>query len=415
MQLSVIIVNYNVKYFLEQCLSSLLAAIETVDAEVCVVDNASIDGSVEYLKTKFPRINFIVNTTNVGFAKANNMGLEQSQGKYVLFLNPDTILPEDCLTGCLAFLEGNEQAGALGVRMIDGTGAFLPESKRSFPSPATSFYKLTGLSRLFPNSTVFGRYALTYLSNRQNHEVDVLAGAFLMARKEMLCQLKGFDEAFFMYGEDIDLSFRIQMCGYKNYYFSETTIIHFKGESAKKGSFNYVRIFYQAMSIFVKKHYTGTSARVYVFFIQAAICLRASISAAGALFHQSKKPAENLAAVVKKQQTIVVGTEEEYHKLVDWLAKAGCGLQITGRVSVDRQRENAIGLVEDLPVLIRKGGAKQVIFCSGRMTYKAIIDAVQKLPANVSVRFHARGTDSIVGSDSKNRSGVFVAGSDRGL
>ncbi len=173
MLLSIIIVNYNVKYFLEQCLSSLQPAIALIDAEVWVIDNASTDGSVEYLKSKYPATNFIINTVNVGFGMANNQALQKCNGQYILFLNPDTILPEDSLTRCIDFMKAHAQAGALGIRMIDGSGNFLPESKRSFPSPHTSFYKLTGLSRIFPASKLFSRYALGYLNQYQNNEVDV--------------------------------------------------------------------------------------------------------------------------------------------------------------------------------------------------------------------------------------------------
>jgi GT2 family glycosyltransferase len=277
--LSVIIVNYNVKFFLEQCLYSVQKAIKNITAEVWVVDNASKDGSVEYLESKFPFVKFILNENNVGFANANNQALNQSTGEYILFLNPDTIVPEDCFEKCIAFLDANADAGALGIRMVDGSGTFLPESKRSFPSPSTSFYKLIGLTSLFPKSKTFARYSLGHLDEHKSHEVDVLAGAFLMARKNILQDMKGFDETFFMYGEDIDLSYRIQKSGFKNYYFAESTIIHFKGESTKKGSLNYIRMFYNAMSVFVSKHYSGSKARMFRFFIQIAIWLRAGITA----------------------------------------------------------------------------------------------------------------------------------------
>ncbi|GEO09545.1 hypothetical protein SAE01_20410 [Segetibacter aerophilus] len=257
----------------------MFTALENIDAEVWVIDNASTDGGVEYLRSRYPKAQFVSNAENVGFAKANNQVLNECQGKFILFLNPDTILPEDCLTKCIGFMKGDASVGGLGIRMIDGSGDFLPESKRSFPTPLTAFYKLAGLSSLFPESRIFSRYSLAYLNQHQNHEVDVLAGAFLLSRKEILLQLKGFDEAFFMYGEDIDLSYRIQKLGYKNYYFSESTIIHFKGESTRKGSLNYVKMFYMAMSIFVKKHYQGTAANVFASFIHVAIWLRATISA----------------------------------------------------------------------------------------------------------------------------------------
>lgn len=279
--LSVVIVNYNVKYFLEQCLYSLQKSAEGIPVEVIIVDNQSTDGSVDYLKSRFPHVKFIINDSNLGFAKACNKGLEFASGEYILFLNPDTLLSENTLRCCTRFLDQNKETGAVGVKMLDGAGRFLKESKRSFPSPLTSLYKLFGLSRLFPRSRIFSRYYAGHLDENKNHEVDVLAGAFMMIRKEVLQKLGSFDQEFFMYGEDIDLSYRIQKAGYKNYYLAETEIIHFKGESTRRGSFNYVRLFYTAMSIFVKKHYGGTKAGFFNAALHFAIWLRAAIAAAG--------------------------------------------------------------------------------------------------------------------------------------
>jgi GT2 family glycosyltransferase len=278
---SIVIVNYNVKYFLEQCLHSLRKSAAGISAEVIVFDNQSADGSIDYLKPRFPEVQFIISDTNLGFAKASNKGAGYAKGKYILFLNPDTLLSEDTLEKCIDFFEQNKEAGALGVKMIDGTGRFLKESKRSFPSPFTSLYKLFGLSNLFPHSKIFNRYYAGHLDNNKNHEVDVLAGAFMMVRREVLDKLGSFDEQFFMYGEDIDLSYRIQKAGYKNYYLAETETIHFKGESTRRGSFNYVRLFYTAMSIFVKKHYGGTRAGMFNAALHFAIWLRAGIAAIG--------------------------------------------------------------------------------------------------------------------------------------
>ncbi|MEO8109987.1 MAG: glycosyltransferase family 2 protein [Ginsengibacter sp.] len=279
MLLSVIIVNYNVKYFLEQCLCSLLEAFKNIDGEIIVVDNNSSDGSRDFFKNKFPGTHFIWNEENEGFAKANNKALKMATGDYVLFLNPDTILPEDCLEKCISFIKANNDGVALGIQMLDGSGKFLKESKRAFPSPITSFYKLSGLTRLFPHSRAFAKYHLGYLNKNKNHEVDVLAGAFMVVPKKILNMVGSFDESFFMYGEDVDLSYRIQKAGYRNFYFAESCIIHFKGESTKKGSLNYVRMFYKAMSVFVQKHYGGTKASLFNFFIQTAIYLRAGLAA----------------------------------------------------------------------------------------------------------------------------------------
>ena len=278
MQLSVIIVNYNVKYFLEQCLCSVIKAIQNIDAEIFVVDNNSTDGSKDFFKGRFSNVKFMWNTENIGFSKANNIALKHAAGRYILFLNPDTLLPEDCLERSISFLETHPEAGALGIKMLDGSGNFLKESKRAFPSPLTSFYKLSGLAKMFPHSKMFSKYYLGDLDEEQNHEVDVLAGAFMMVPKKIIDSVGSFDEDFFMYGEDIDLSYRIQKAGYKNLYFADSCIIHFKGESTKRGGLNYVRLFYKAMSIFARKHY-GNRAVLFNLLIQVGILLRAFLSA----------------------------------------------------------------------------------------------------------------------------------------
>src|SRR5258705_5100866 len=213
MKLSVIIVNYNVKHFLELCLCSVQKAIAGIPAEIIVVDNCSADNSIDYLQPKFPAVQFIANKENLGFAKGCNIGLRSAKGDLILFLNPDTFVPEDCFQKCISFLESHADAGALGIRMLDGRGKFLKESKRSFPSPMTSLYKLFGLSILFPRSKVFSKYHLGHLDENENHEVDVLAGAFMMVKKEVLEKVGSFDEIFFIYGEDVDLSYRIPKTG----------------------------------------------------------------------------------------------------------------------------------------------------------------------------------------------------------
>ena len=278
MKLSVIIVNYNVKHFLEQCLHSVYKAAKGIETEIFVVDNNSVDGSAQLIREKFHDLYFIENKENVGFSRANNQAIRIANGKYILLLNPDTVVEEDTFSKVIDFMEKHPDAGGLGVKMIDGKGAFLPESKRGLPTPWVAFYKMFGLSKLFPNSRKFGKYHLSYLNENEIHSVDVLAGAFMLIRKETLDKVGLLDETFFMYGEDIDLSYRIILGGYKNYYFPETTIIHYKGESTKKGSLNYVRVFYNAMIIFARKHFSGGKAGVFTFIIQMAIYFRAFIS-----------------------------------------------------------------------------------------------------------------------------------------
>ncbi len=525
MQLSIIIVNYNVKYFLEQCLCSVIKACKNIDAEIFVVDNNSTDGSKAFLLPKFPKVNFIWNATNAGFAKANNQALANAQGEYILFLNPDTIIPEDCLEKSIQFFKLNTQAGALGIKMIDGSGKFLKESKRSFPSPFTSMYKLLGLAKIFPYSKTFAAYHLGYLSQNENHQIDVLAGAYMMIPKKNLQITGSFDETFFMYGEDVDLSYRIQKAGYKNYYFSESTIIHFKGESTKKGSLNYVRLFYSAMSLFVKKHYTGSRAGIFNFFIQIAIVIRALFTIVAKfiksiglpmldatvifisfwvvkflwstfirkevnyspnmlliafpaftilfllvsyytslydkLYKQSQLNRSTfIAALVllscyallpesvrfsrgilvfgivmafvvmsllrrlflkfnlvniadedeEHRQTIIVANEQDFLNITTLMQHAGMPERVFGRVNNSvTETSNALGNVQQLGQLIKTYPLKEIIFCEDGLSFKEIITAVEQLSGKVRIKFHASGSSSIVGSDSKDVSGNYVS------
>jgi O-antigen biosynthesis protein len=278
MKLSIIIVNYNVKYFLEQCLHSVQNACNGLESEIFVVDNDSVDGSVKMVKEKFPDIHLIENKENKGFSSANNQAIRKSRGKYVLLLNPDTIVEDDTLKKVVDFMDEHPDAGGLGVKMLDGKGKFLPESKRGLPYPSVAFFKVFGLSSLFPKSRLFSTYHLGYLDKDKTHSVDVLAGAFMLLRKKVLNEVGLLDEDFFMYGEDIDLSYRITQAGYKNYYFPGTRIIHYKGESTKKGSLNYVFVFYNAMIVFANKHFSKENARVFSMMINFAIYFRAFIS-----------------------------------------------------------------------------------------------------------------------------------------
>lgn len=278
MKLSVIIVNYNVKYFLEQCLISVRNASKGIELETYVVDNASVDGSNKMVREKFPEVKLIANKENVGFSRANNQAIRDSKGEYVLLLNPDTVVEEDTFTKVIEFMDQHPEGGGLGVKMVDGKGKFLPESKRGLPTPAVAGYKISGLSSIFPKSKRFGHYHLGYLPKDQIHSIEILAGAFMLLRKSVLDEIGLLDETFFMYGEDIDLSYRIIKAGYKNFYFPNTRIIHYKGESTKKSSVNYVFIFYNAMVIFARKHFSQKNAHLFSVLINIAIYLRASIS-----------------------------------------------------------------------------------------------------------------------------------------
>ncbi len=527
MQLSVIIVNYNVKYFLEQCLCSVIKACTNINAEIIVTDNNSADGSKEFLATRFPQVQFIWNVVNLGFAKANNQALAAAKGKYILFLNPDTIVPEDCFEKCIAFFETHASAGALGIRMVDGSGNFLKESKRAFPSPLTSLFKLSGLAMLFPHSKLFSKYHLGHLSEKEDHEVDVLAGAFMMIPAHILQTIGSFDETFFMYGEDVDLSYRIQKSGHKNYYFAGSTIIHFKGESTKKGSLNYVRIFYTAMSVFVKKHYSGSRAGIFNLLIQTGIFLRATLAVLAKFLQKIGLPlldaiiiflsfwwtkhlwntfirndvnySPNLliialpvftvmfmiasyysglydrgyqqsqltrstatAALVllsgyallpeeirfsrgilvfgilmafiilsllrwlfmkwhllssvdeehEQRQTIVVASETDFRAVKTIMTQAGMSERVLGRVSNTSANYSAtaLGDLQQLAHLIKRYPVKEIVFCEDGLSFKEIIHIIEQLPVGVRNKFHASGSNSIVGSDDKDVSGRYVTG-----
>jgi GT2 family glycosyltransferase len=271
MDLSVIIVNYNVRHFLEQCLHSVRKASENTDCEIFVVDNNSADGSCSMVIRQFPEVRLIRNLRNAGFSAANNQAISLSTGKFILLLNPDTLVEEDTFTRCLTFMKGHPDAGALGVKMINGNGKLLPESKRALPTPGIAFFKMSGLSFLFPRSQFFNRYYLGHLDSSITSEAEIISGAFMFIRKEAIEKTGLLDETFFMYGEDIDLSYRILKAGYKNYYFPEVKIIHYKGESTRKGDVNYIVHFYKAMIIFVKKHFTESGHRRFFFVIRSAV------------------------------------------------------------------------------------------------------------------------------------------------
>jgi len=273
LDLSVVIVNYNVKHYLEQCLMSVFRAGRDVKMEVFVVDNNSSDGSIDYLKPRFPDVHFIENHENKGFSRANNQAIRISKGRYILLLNPDTIVTEDTFTDCIKFLDVHPDVGATGVAMYNCSGIFAWESRRGLPTPFTSFCKMTGLGSLFPHSRTFGKYYMRYLDRNQPNEIEVISGAFNMLRRETLDRIGLLDEDFFMYGEDIDLSYRVLQGGWKNYYLP-TPILHYKGESTQKSSYKYVHTFYNAMLIFFDKHYQKRYCLLGVF-IRLAVYLRA--------------------------------------------------------------------------------------------------------------------------------------------
>ena len=272
-KLTVVIVNYNVKYYVEQCLMSLQRALADVDAEVYVVDNHSQDGSVEYLSERFPSVNIIRSQHNLGFARANNLAIRQSESEYVLLINPDTFVGEQVVTQAIRFMDDHEKAGGLAAWMLKTDGSSANESRRGLPTPLVSFYKIFGFCSRFPKSKVFGKYYMGYLPWDKPAQIEVVSGAFFFARRKVLDEVGLLDEDFFMYGEDIDLSYRILKGGYENWYLP-IKILHYKGESTQKSSFRYVHVFYDAMLIFFRKHYSHLSLLISIP-VKTAVYLKA--------------------------------------------------------------------------------------------------------------------------------------------
>lgn len=257
MDLSIIIVNYNVKEFLQNLLHSIEKASINFSKEIIVVDNASDDGSVELINNKFPDVKLIENKINLGFGKANNQALMMAEGEFILLINPDAIVSEDTFDKMFLFFNKHPEAGLAGCKILNSDGTLQLACRRSFPGPWTSFTKVTGLSNLFPRSRIFARYNLTYLDENNTYEVDAISGSFMMMRKEVYQQVGGFDEQFFMYGEDLDFCYRVQRAGFKVYYVHTTQIIHYKGESTKRSNLDETKVFYNAMHLFVKKHFSS--------------------------------------------------------------------------------------------------------------------------------------------------------------
>ena len=278
MELTVVIVNYRVKYLLEQTLRSVEQAMQGMTGEVIVVDNLSGDDSIAFSRERHPEVTYIENKENVGFARANNQAIMQAGGEFTLILNPDTIITPRCLQEGIAWMQSHPKCGAIGARMMDGNGVFLPESKRAFPTPWVSFCKIFGLSKLFPRSPWFAKYHLRYLSDLEPQCIDILSGAYMLCRTDVLQRLGGFDEDFFMYGEDIDLSYRIVKAGYENW-FLPTPMVHYKGESTHKDSMRYVRVFYDAMLIFYRKHFPRFNVIFYPI-VKLGVIVRAGMAMA---------------------------------------------------------------------------------------------------------------------------------------
>lgn len=363
MKVSVVLVNYNVKYFVEQCLTSLLCAAKDIPVELFVVDNDSSDGSLEYLVPRFPEVTFISNE-NRGFGHANNRAIAAARGEYVLLVNPDTFVGENLIADCIKLMETDGGIGGIGAQMYGSDGKFAYESRRGFPSPVTSFYKISGLCSLFPYSKRFGKYYMRYLDENQTNRIDIMSGACMFLRREALDKSGLFDEAFFMYGEDIDLSYRITLAGYTNYYLP-TPMVHYKGESTKKDSLRYVYLFYDAMAIFFRKHYPHYSV-VFSFLVKGTIYLRAFFSVFVRLFGRFKR----FLGFKKKGRTVrllVVGGDE-MRKQVQQIA------QTNNLVADHRYLSGNAYTGQLLMKELAAGGFTHIVYDTSVYSYRQVIE-----------------------------------------
>ncbi len=381
MDLSVVIVSYNAANFLRLTLKSVLAACTNVTAEVFVVDNNSTDGAPEMVAKEFPTCHLIANKTNPGFAIANNQAIHLAKGKYILILNPDTIVAEDTLSSVVSFMNSKNNVGGLGIRMLDGSGNFLPESKRGIPSPWTSFTKMAGLSALFPQSKCFSEYHKGYFKENENNSIEVMAGAFMVLRKNVLNQIGLLDEDFFMYGEDIDLSYRVIKNGFENYYYAESSVIHFKGESTIKDK-TYVNRFYKAMIQFADKHFNKTYGFVLKIFIYVGVFLAKVISSIKLnVAKNSPKP------LLPKAKLLLLDKQLPSNDLMNRL-KSKFEVKIVNSLS-DEQ-------------------SGTIVFVQGAVSYKQMIETMDVYKDRFTYRFLDEASNVMIGSDDKSNKGEAI-------
>lgn len=375
MQLSVIILNYNVRYFLELCVLSVQNAIQNIDAEIIVIDNNSQDDSCAMMKLRFPNIKLIENKENSGFPKGNNIGVAVAQGEYICILNPDTVVAEDTFIKVLAFAKKQNELGIVGVKLIDGTGNFLPESKRGIPTPWVALTKIMGLYKLFPKA--FGKYYAQHLSENETGNVEILVGAFMLLKRDLYNEIGGFDEDCFMYSDDIDLSYMALKKGKPNYYFHETSVIHYKGESTIKDGI-YMKRNQQAMNFFFKKHFRISF--FFTVFMKMGIVFFSIVK----LFQGKPKPKSN------PEKYILVSNDENLReKLENQLGK-----------SVKRQ---------DISPSLSKSLRTEIIFDQNYLKFKSIIQAFEaNKNKNITFKILPKSADFLIGSNSSFDRGEVV-------
>lgn len=380
MQLSVIILNYNVRYFLEQCVRAVQAAIQGLDAEIIVVDNASSDDSCAMMKSEFPDILLIQNAANVGFPKGNTIGVDQAKGEFICILNPDTVVAEDTFTKLFDFVKGKTNLGMVGCQLIDGSGQFLPESKRGIPTPWVAFTKITGLYKFFPSWSICTKYYAQHLFPNQTGEVEILVGAFLFMRKEVYTEVGGFDENCFMYADDIDLSYSLLKKGYINWYFAETTVIHYKGESTLRDH-NYMLRFQEAMQFFYRKHF-GQSVFSWFFMIGLRV---------GAFLFSLQKKIQAVSTTNSISSYVLVSNQEVL------------------RATLEIQLQAPVIRIEDIQ--IQPGLAnREVLFDTDFISNKACIAQMKHLSkAGLTFKIKPKNARFILGSNHSNDRGTVVS------
>ena len=384
MQLSVIILNYNVRYFLEQCVLSVQEAISTLDAEIIVVDNNSSDESCLMMKSKFPELKLIQNNENFGFPKGNNIGVEQASGKYICILNPDTVVADDTFVKILAFAERQINLGIVGCKLIDGTGNFLPESKRGVPTPWVAFTKIFSLYKVFPKWNFFNQYYAQHLRQNETGKVDILVGAFMFMQRELYRELDGFDEKCFMYADDIDLSYRALQKQKVNYYFHETTVLHYKGESTVKDE-KYMKRFQNAMNFFYQKHFK--KSWFFTFFIQIGVLFFSFVK-----MFQGKIKAKPLP-----ESYIFYSSNEILSEKLPSILKNKV-------LFFDFKKEKMVN-----SSLIFKGKRVEIILDNQYVSFKKCIKIIESLKdKNITFKIFPKNTKFIIGSNSSNDRGQII-------
>ncbi|WP_281228402.1 glycosyltransferase family 2 protein [Flavobacterium aquiphilum] len=384
MELSVIILNYNVHYFLELCLLSVQSALTNIDSEIIVVDNNSSDDSCEMVKSRFPNVKLIQNNDNVGFPKGNNIGVDEAKGNYICILNPDTVVAEDTFEKALAFAQKQKNLGIVGTKLIDGTGIFLPESKRGIPKPWVAFTKVAGLYKIFPKSPLFNKYYAQHLSENETGEVEILVGAFMLLKKELYQELGGFDEDCFMYSDDIDLSYRVLQKGRSNFYFHETVVIHYKGESTVKDGI-YMKRFKEAMEFFYKKHFKVSF--LFSVFMKCGIVLFSIIKRIQGRVKEKIVPKKYL--LISDSEILIKIIADLVQKKVDFL---------------NWKTEKEVNLSS---ISVRNG--VRVILDNEFVTFKECINILERFKnMGVTFRIVPKSSKFIIGSDSSNERGEII-------